>query len=301
MTFTKTLAALGASLLATSISFASDLSPTTKQAWTLRAMVTELEENHYVDRRYNDAMSAEHLDTYLERLDPSHLYFTASDVAEFQRYATRLDDLGRQGELSPAFEIFNRYEQRASDRLAHVISNMDAIVDGLDFSKQEYIDSDPTERNWAVDSAELDDRWRKRIKNQVLGLKLAKKAAEEIAPTLIKRYENQQKRLSQYNEQDVFAVFANALTSQFDPHTSYFSPRRAENFDIDSVPAMTPEEIKASEDKERERARGAELPHIVQRRRKPADRPLAVENGQPQHSQAQGQRRGPAAGSDPRR
>jgi carboxyl-terminal processing protease len=178
-------------------------------------------------------MSTEHLDTYLKRLDPSHLYFTASDVAEFERYSTRLDDMGRQGELSPAFEIFDRYEQRASDRLAAVISNMDAIVAGLDFGKDEYIDSDPTERDWAADSAELDDRWRKRIKNQVLSLKLAEKPLEEIAPTLVKRYENQQNRLSQYNEQDVFAVYANALTSQFDPHTSYFSPRRAENFDID--------------------------------------------------------------------
>jgi len=196
-------------------------------------LVTELEDNHYVDRRYNDAMSTEHLDTYLKRLDPSHLYFTASDVAEFERYSTRLDDMGRQGELSPAFEIFDRYEQRASDRLAAVISNMDAIVAGLDFGKDEYIDSDPTERDWAGDSAELDDRWRKRIKNQVLSLKLAEKPLEEIAPTLVKRYENQQNRLSQYNEQDVFAVYANALTSQFDPHTSYFSPRRAENFDID--------------------------------------------------------------------
>jgi len=195
--------------------------------------VTELEENHYVDRRYNDAMSAAHLETYLERLDPSHLYFTASDVAEFQTYSTRLDDLGRQGELSPAFTIFDRYEQRASDRLALVIANMDAIVSGLDFGKDEYIDSDPTERDWAVDTAELDDRWRKRLKNQVLGLKLAEKPLQEIAPTLVKRYENQQNRLSQYNEQDVFAVYANALTSQFDPHTSYFSPRRAENFDID--------------------------------------------------------------------
>jgi carboxyl-terminal processing protease len=233
MTFTKALATLGASLLVTSFSSATDLVPTTKQTWTLRALVTELEENHYVDRRYNDAMSTEHLDTYLERLDPSHLYFTASDVAEFERYSTRLDDMGRQGELSPAFEIFDRYEQRASERLAAVISNMDAIVDGLDFGKNEYIDSDPTERDWAADSAELDDRWRKRVKNQVLSLKLAEKPLEEIAPTLVKRYENQQNRLSQYNEQDVFAVYANALTSQFDPHTSYFSPRRAENFDID--------------------------------------------------------------------
>ena len=233
MTFTKTFPALGVSFLVASISFASNLSPTTQQTWTLRALVTELEENHYVDRRYNDAMSAAHLETYLERLDPSHLYFTASDVAEFQTYSTRLDDLGRQGELSPAFTIFDRYEQRASDRLALVIANMDAIVSGLDFGKDEYIDSDPTERDWALDTAELDDRWRKRLKNQVLGLKLAEKPLQEIAPTLVKRYENQQNRLSQYNEQDVFAVYANALTSQFDPHTSYFSPRRAENFDID--------------------------------------------------------------------
>ncbi|MFL2492234.1 MAG: carboxy terminal-processing peptidase [Luminiphilus sp.] len=233
MIISKALATLGAVLLISSASLASDLTPTAQQTWTLRALVTELEEKHYVDRRYNDAMSAEHLKTYLERLDPSHLYFTASDVAEFQRYATQLDDLGRQGVVSPAFEMFSRYEQRASERLEHVMSTMDTIVSKLDFDKYEYIDSDPTEREWAINDEELDDRWRKRIKNQVLALRLAEKDEAEIAPTLMKRYENQMNRLSQYNEQDVFAVFANALTSQFDPHTSYFSPRRAKNFDID--------------------------------------------------------------------
>ena len=233
MIISKALAPLGAVLLLSSASLASNLTPTTEQTWTLRALVTELEEKHYVDRRYNDAMSAEHLNTYLERLDPSHLYFTASDVAEFQRYATQLDDLGRQGVVSPAFEMFSRYEQRASERLEQVISTMDTIVSRLDFDKDEYIDSDPTAREWAINDEDLDDRWRKRIKNQVLALKLAEKDEAEIAPTLVKRYENQKNRLAQYNEQDVFAVFANALTSQFDPHTSYFSPRRAENFDID--------------------------------------------------------------------
>ncbi len=233
MTISKTLATLGAGVLLSSVTLASELAPTTQQTWTLRALVTELEENHYIDRRYNDAMSADHLDTYLERLDPSHLYFTAADVAEFQRYATRLDDLGRQGELSPAFEIFDQYERRATERLEDVITNMASILGQLDFDRDEYIDSDPTERDWAADVPELDDRWRKRLKNQVLALRLAEKDPEEIAPTLVKRYENQRNRLAQYNEQDVFAVYANALTSQFDPHTSYFSPRRAENFDID--------------------------------------------------------------------
>ena len=114
MKFIIKLVALGACVTAASVSVASDLSPTAQQRWTLRALVTELEDNHYVDRRYDDAMSADHLDTYLERLDSSHLYFSASDVADFERYSTRLDDLGRQGELSPAFEIFERYELRAS-------------------------------------------------------------------------------------------------------------------------------------------------------------------------------------------
>ncbi|MGB2199645.1 MAG: hypothetical protein ACPH05_08040, partial [Luminiphilus sp.] len=74
MTISKTLATLGAGVLLSSVTLASELAPTTQQTWTLRALVTELEENHYIDRRYNDAMSADHLDTYLERLDPSHLY-----------------------------------------------------------------------------------------------------------------------------------------------------------------------------------------------------------------------------------
>ena len=170
MTISKKLATLGAGVLLSSVTLASELAPTTQQTWTLRALVTELEENHYIDRRYNDAMSADHLDTYLERLDPSHLYFTAADVAEFQRYATRLDDFGRKGELSPAFEIFEQYERRATERLEDVITNMASILGQLDFDRDEYIDSDPTERDWATDVAELDDRWRKRLKNQVLAL-----------------------------------------------------------------------------------------------------------------------------------
>ena len=212
---------------------AGEMAPTTQQTWTLRALISELEENHFADKRYNDAMSAAHLETYLERLDPSRVYFTQSDIAGFMRYEDRLDDLGRQGELSPLYEIFNLYAKLATERLDTIIGDMDPMVSGFDFEREEFIEADPRDRAWAASRDELDERWRKRIKNQVLGLRLAEKEDAEIAPTLVKRYENQKMRLEQYNEQDVFAVYANALTSQFDPHTSYFSPRRAENFDID--------------------------------------------------------------------
>lgn len=206
---------------------------TQAQTWTLRALITELEDTHFVDKRYNDAMSRAHLESYLERLDPSRLYFTQTEVDEFEKFASTLDDLGRQGELFPAVEIYERYGEIASARLRSVIDEMDGIADRFDFELNEFIDRDPTERDWAATPYGLSERWRKRLKNQVLSLKLADKEDSEIAPTLRKRYENQLARLEQYNAQDVFAVYANALTAQFDPHTSYFSPRRAENFDID--------------------------------------------------------------------
>lgn len=207
--------------------------PTKAQSNTLKAMIKELEDSHYVDRRYDDGMSQAHLDTYLDRLDPSRLFLTAAEVNEFSQWQTALDDLGKDGNLDPAFEIYNTYATKADARLNKVIDELPQLVDSFDYTANEYTEADPTERAWASDQDALTERWRKRIKSQALSLKLADKAADEIAPTLVKRYQNQLMRLGQNKEQDVFAVYANALTTQFDPHTSYFSPRRAENFDID--------------------------------------------------------------------
>ena len=225
-----------ASLLIATNSFAYAIAesiPTAAQSKTLKAMIDELEESHYVDRRYDDGMSQAHLDTYLDRLDPSRLFLTAADITEFSKWQTSLDDLGKDGDLDPAFHIYNTYAAQAEARLTQVIEELPELVASFNYDVDEYTEADPTERAWAGDDEALTERWRKRLKSQALSLKLADKPADEIAPTLVKRYENQLMRLGQNNQQDVFAVYANALTTQFDPHTSYFSPRRAENFDID--------------------------------------------------------------------
>ena len=225
-----------ASLLLATNSFVyaiAESEPTAAQSKTLKAMIDELEESHYVDRRYDDGMSQAHLDTYLDRLDPSRLFLTAADITEFSKWQTSLDDLGKDGDLDPAFHIYNTYAAQAEARLTQVIEELPELVASFNYDVDEYTEADPTERAWAGDDEALTERWRKRLKSQALSLKLADKPADEIAPTLVKRYENQLMRLGQNNQQDVFAVYANALTTQFDPHTSYFSPRRAENFDID--------------------------------------------------------------------
>lgn len=208
------------------------LVPEPAQEKTLKAMIETLEERHYAGKTYDDELSAAHLEAYLDALDPQRMFFTREEIASFQAWRTELDDRGRAGDLGPAFTMFERYQERLRTRLKAVLEGLESQVDAFDFEVQEYLPIDTDDVGWAANTEELDDRWRRRLKNQVLSLRLAEKADEDIVPTLRRRYENQLNRLEQYNERDVFAVYANALAELYDPHTSYFSPRRAENFDI---------------------------------------------------------------------
>ena len=208
------------------------LAPEKIQGETLQELIEVLKDRHYEGKEYNDALSSKHLEAYIDSLDPQKMFFTREDVDSFQAWRTTLDDLGKDGDLGPAFAIFNRYQSNLESRLETVLAKLPAMVAGFDYTVEEYLPLDGESLAWAVNTEELDDRWRKRVKNQALSLKLAEKSEDEIAPTLERRYKNQLKRVSQYNERDVFAVYANALTELYDPHTSYFSPRRAENFDI---------------------------------------------------------------------
>ncbi len=203
-----------------------------KQRETMIEMIDQLEERHYAKLQYDDSLSAAHLDAYIDNLDRSKMFFTQADIDEFQRFRTAMDDELPRGDLQSGYFIFNRFQQRLQSRLGAVVEHLADKVAKLDFTKDEMYLLDVDERQWAKDQAELDDRWRKQLKNEVLRLKMAEKPDEEIVQTLTKRYKNQLKRIEQYNSQDVFQVFANALTSLYDPHTNYLSPRRSENFNI---------------------------------------------------------------------
>lgn len=225
-----TLVALVASLLWSLPSFG--LAPTPSQGETMVALINMLEDRHYAGKRYDDALSEQHLAAFVDSLDPQRMFFTAEDVTSFSGWATELDDFGREGNLDPAFSIFTRYQEKLRERLAATVTTLSQQLAAFDYSIVEYIAIDGGDRPWARNTEELNDRWRKQLKNQALSLRLAQQSDEDIAETLLRRYKNRLARLDQYNEQDVFAVYANALTELYDPHTAYFSPRRAENFDI---------------------------------------------------------------------
>ena len=205
---------------------------TEQQRDTAVEMVAKLQERHYAKLPYGDELSSQHLDNYVNSLDNGKMFFTAVDLADFEQYRSVMDDQLQEGKLDAGFTIFNRYHQRVQDRLNNVSDTLPETVAAMDFTIDESYPLDMEERQWAKDQAELDDRWRKQLKNQVLSLKIADKDDDEIVPTLQKRYDRQLQSVTKYNSQDVFQIYANALTELYDPHTNYLSPRSTENFNI---------------------------------------------------------------------
>ncbi|WP_243391660.1 carboxy terminal-processing peptidase [Pseudohalioglobus lutimaris] len=225
-------ATLGLVLSAFAVPAAAVIEYTESQRDTAIELVEQLEERHYSKLAYDDKLSSQHLDAYIESLDGSKMFFTAADIKEFEQYRSVMDDQLPEGNLSAGFTIFNRFQERLQTRLESVMETLPETIAAMDFSVDEYYELSTDDREWAADMSVLDERWRKHLKNQVLSLKLAEKEAEEIPETLSRRYTNQLKRVNQYNNQDVFQIYANALTELYDPHTNYFSPRRSENFNI---------------------------------------------------------------------
>ena len=187
------------------------LAPTAAQSDTLKEIIDVIEDRHYASRRYDDGLSAQHFAAYLDALDPQRMFFQADDIAAFSQWRLALDNVGRAGDLSPAFTMFNTYRDELKDRLTGILATLPKTLGGFDYEVEEYLEIDHSWMPWAQDDAELDERWRKRLKNQALSLLLAEKALEEIPETLERRYQNQLKRLAQYNAQDVFQIYANTL------------------------------------------------------------------------------------------
>src|SRR5690606_25597256 len=151
------------------------------------------------------------------------------DVNRFEPWRDRLDDAIYDQDLTAAYSIFNLYQQRVAERVAHART---LLATDPAFSRDESYDYDREDAAWPKDTAEVDDRWRKRIKNDWLRLKLAGKQAKDIRETLDKRYANYLDRVRQLNSEDVFQTFMNAYASSIEPHTNYLGPRASENFDI---------------------------------------------------------------------
>ncbi|VVP40919.1 Tail-specific protease [Pseudomonas fluorescens] len=195
-------------------------------------VVELLKRHHYSKPPLDDARSVIIYDSYLKLLDPSRSYFMASDIAEFDKWKTQFDDFLKSGDLNAGFTIYKRYLDRVKARLDFALVELNKGVDKIDFTTKETLLIDRKDAPWLKSTAELDELWRKRVKDEVLRMKIAGKDSKQIQETLTKRYKNQLARLDQTRAEDIFQAYINTFAMSYDPHTNYLSPDNAENFDI---------------------------------------------------------------------
>ena len=207
-----------------------DLSPSPTHHQASRYIAKFINDYHYAKPRLDNEQSVVILDEFIEMLDGNKAYFLAEDIKEFQQYRYNMDNSILTGWLKPSFHIYSVFQKRWTERNNFALSQ---LKNKIDFTTQEKYLFDREDTNWAVSSDELDEFWRKKVKSDALNLVLADKTWDEAKEILEKRYNAAMRRVAQINSEDVFSYFMNAYANTVDPHTSYLSPRNAENFSID--------------------------------------------------------------------
>ncbi len=215
--------------IATSAALVPQINPLAQQSEAAHLSAEVLSRYHYKPVKLDDNSSAKIFDNYIKSLDSQRIFFLQSDIDRMADARSKLDDAILKEDLTIPFAIFNLYQQRVIERNTYARS---LLTKGFDFTKDESYEITREKANWAQSPDELNDIWRKRVKNDWLRLKLAGKDDKSILSVLDKRYENFLKGVNKIKNDDVFQSFMNAYTLSIDPHTNYFGIRASDDFNI---------------------------------------------------------------------
>ncbi|WP_017257025.1 carboxy terminal-processing peptidase [Pedobacter arcticus] len=183
----------------------------------------------------NDSISSVIFENYLKEMDGNRSYFLTSDIKNFEQYRYTFDNDLKNGDLSAAFFMFNTYQKRYNEKITFSIKQLD---NKFDFTKNDAYVYDREKLPWFTNQKESDESWSNKVKYDYLNLKLTAQKDSAIKASLKKRYDNLLSQSNKINNQDAFQVFMTAFTDAVDPHTSYFNPANAANFNIDMARSL---------------------------------------------------------------
>ncbi len=206
-----------------------ELKPTYEQARAAHLSAEVLTRYHYSAIPLDDEASKKIFDAYIKSLDGEKMFFTQQDIDQLSEARTHLDDAILNENLSIPFAIFNLYKMRLNDRLSYAKALLNK---GFDFTAKESYQYERENEPWVSTEADMQELWRKRVKNDWLRLKLAGKDDKTIVDVLNKRYDSNLKSVAKLKGEDVFQSFMNAYAMAIDPHSNYFGVRASEDFDI---------------------------------------------------------------------
>lgn len=222
-----TLVAIG--VLLCPLAQAEPVGPTARGKTVTKIVSTMLSHTHLLQHPLDDEISERFLNSFLRSLDPMKVYFTQQDVDEFLSKQYDLDDRVRQGDIQFAYDVFDRFLSRVDERVA-LVENL--LSEDHDFSVDESIITDPDHIEYAANEQVMRDRWRKRVKYDLLVQKSDEVDPEEATEKLLRRYRSFRTRMHQTDEDELLERYLTSLSTSYDPHTSYMSPSTLENFEI---------------------------------------------------------------------
>ncbi len=192
-------------------------------------IVSLLEKNHFTKKRYNE-IYVKASEIYLERLDPTRSFLLDHEVLDKVQEDTKYDLLDSQ--ISISFNLFKIYQKRYKQRSDLHLALLKEI-ETLNLNQDIKILLDRSEAPWMKSEEELTTLWTNQFINSVIQLLINGNTNEEVITKLTKQINCQRNDFLQTRNEDVFGLFINSIASSYDPHTSYFSPRRTEDFEIE--------------------------------------------------------------------
>src|SRR5256886_3298228 len=189
-----------------------------------------LEEGHYTRQKLNEEVSNKFLQTYLELLDFSHLFFTQKDVDELNaKYGSSMAGDVLLGTLKPAYEVYALYTKRVDDRVAKV---KELLKQPIDFNSNATVELSRQKSPWPKDEAQADQLWRGRIANELLQEHLSEHPIEPAPQLVARRYDRLAKNVHEEDKDEQMKLFLDALAQAYDPHSEYLSKADMKNFSI---------------------------------------------------------------------
>ena len=188
----------------------------------------KLNNEHYIKEIDKDNFNERYFEAIIEKLDKEKNLFIEKEVQSYIKKSR--DVIDGDFDIKLAYELINLYFDRLTDFFKYQIDLIEENT--FDFSKKEYLDIYYEDNQWQSNFNDLYKLWKLETKNDLLVAKLSDSSNSEPSNDLIKRYKNRIRRITQQKEEDIFSLAINILSNQFDPHSTYLSPRSAEDFDV---------------------------------------------------------------------
>jgi carboxyl-terminal processing protease len=189
-----------------------------------------LEEGHYTRQKLNEEVSRKFLQTYLEMLDFSHLFFTQKDVDELNaKYGSSMAGDVLLGNLKPAYEVYALYTKRVDERVAKI---KELLKQPIDFKASVTVELSRQKSPWPKDEAEADQLWRDRITNELLQEHLSEHPIEPAPQLVARRYDRVARNVHEQDKDEQMKLYLDALAQAYDPHSEYLSKADMKNFSI---------------------------------------------------------------------